>query len=291
MGVAARFYMHRDFFVNDPDAFNTTHQPFGHFRDMPKAVPLSAAQASIALSAVSGGMYEIGDDMLLLGASKDRLALVENEDLLNMAKLGKASTPIDLMTYDSTDEQPSIFFLRESPHQSILTVFNWSKSPRSRSLKLADLGLPENHSFSASDVFNRTENVSLSGGVMRIEAQGPESVRVVKIFDNDVPASAPKVSFQVPDEGKAGETVSVAAAVDPAGAPAIGYLWDFGDGTTSESPKASHTYTTAGEYTVHLKVQVIDGIASTESAKVKVSGELRPYPNLLDNRRYREPND
>jgi alpha-galactosidase len=291
VGVAARFYMHRDFFVNDPDAFNTTDQPFGHFRDMPKAVPLSAAQASIALSAVSGGMYEIGDDMLLLGASKDRLALVENEDLLNMAKLGKASTPIDLMTYDSTDEQPSIFFLRESPHQSILTVFNWSKSPRSRSLKLADLGLPENHSFSASDVFNRTENVSLSGGVMRIEAQGPESVRVVKIFDNDVPASAPKISFQVPAEGKAGETVSVAAAVDPAGAPAIGYLWDFGDGTTSESPKASHTYTTAGEYTVHLKVQGIDGIASTESAKVKVSGELRPYPNLLDNRRYREPND
>ena len=291
VGVAARFYMHRNFFVNDPDAFNTTDQPFSHFRDMPKSVPLAAAQASIALSAVSGGMYEIGDDMLLLGASKDRLALVENEDLLNMAKLGKASAPVDLMTYDSADEQPSLFFLRESPHQSILAVFNWSKSPRSHSLKLAELGLPASHSFSAVDVFDRKDSVPLPGGVLKIEGQVPESVRVIKIVDNDVPASAAKISMQVPSEGKAGEAVSFAPTVDPAGTPAVGYLWDFGDSTTSDAPIVAHTYTTAGEYAVHLRVQSVDGIASTQNAWVKVSGELRPFPNLLDNRRYKEPND
>ena len=291
VGVAARFYMHRNFFVNDPDAFNTTDQPFSHFRDLPKTLALAAAQASIALSAVSGGMYEIGDDMLLLGASKDRLALVENEDLLNMAKLGKASTPIDLMTYDSADEQPSLFFLRESPHQSILAVFNWSKSPHSHALKLAELGLTANHSFSAFDVFDRKESTPVSGGVLKIENQAPESVRMIKILDNDVPASAPKISMQVPGEGKAGEAVSFAATVDPAGAPAVGYLWDFGDGTSSDTPAAAHTYTTAGEYAVQLKVQGVDGIASMQNARVKVSGELRPYPNLLDNRRYQEPND
>jgi hypothetical protein len=36
-------------------------------------------------------MYEIGDDMVVLGSQKDRLALVENVDLLNVAKIGRAS--------------------------------------------------------------------------------------------------------------------------------------------------------------------------------------------------------
>ena len=132
--------MHRNFFLDDPDAFNTVAETFSEHTRASASYPLSEAQASIALSAVSGGMYEIGDDMMVMGAQKDRLALVENEDLLNMAKLGRASTPVDLMTYEPEDEQPSIFFLRESPHQAILTVFNWTKSPRSHTLKLADLG-------------------------------------------------------------------------------------------------------------------------------------------------------
>ena len=83
--------MHRNFFVNDPDAFNTTEQSFSDRPKQPSTLALPAAEASIALSAVSGGMYEIGDDMLVLGVQRDRLALVENTDLLNMAKIGRAS--------------------------------------------------------------------------------------------------------------------------------------------------------------------------------------------------------
>jgi hypothetical protein len=33
---------------------------------------LATAQTSIALSAVAGGMYEIGDDLLVLNSEKDR---------------------------------------------------------------------------------------------------------------------------------------------------------------------------------------------------------------------------
>ena len=91
-GDRCPFYMHRNFFLNDPDAFNTTAQAFPDIPELPSSLSLSAAQASIALSAVSGGMYEIGDDMIVLGSQKDRLALVENTDLLNMAKIGRAST-------------------------------------------------------------------------------------------------------------------------------------------------------------------------------------------------------
>ena len=41
---------------------------------------LEEAEASIALSAISGGMFEIGDDLPTLGASPDRIALVKNSD-------------------------------------------------------------------------------------------------------------------------------------------------------------------------------------------------------------------
>ena len=290
-GIAARFYMHRNFFLNDPDAFNTTDQPFDEFTERPQFLALPAAQASIALSAVSGGMYEIGDDMLVLGSQKDRLALVENGDLLNMAKLGRASTPVDLMTYEPGDEQPSIFFLRESPHQSILTIFNWTKTPRSHALKLADLGLPADHAFIAVDVLDQNAPVALEGGKVQIKEQPPESVKVIKIVDSNVAPGAPGVNVTVPSAANAGETISFSARTEAAGVPAIEYRWEFGDGTSAKGPRVSHAYTRPGDFTMRLTVDGSDGVPTVQNFSIKVTGKLRPFANLLDNRRFREPTD
>ena len=284
-GIAARFYMHRNFFVNDPDAFNTTAESFRNYSEVPPVLPLSAAQASIALSAVSGGMYEIGDDMLTLGSQKDRLALVENTDLLNMARLGRASTPVDLMTYEPKDEQPSIFFLQESPGQAILTVFNWTQASRSHALKLADLGLNAEHTFAASDVVNPDAPVTLAGGAVQIENQPAESVRVIKLIDSSVVASAPSIEAQVPAGAATGETVHFSALAKD-DVPAVGYHWDFGDGTSAKGARVAHTYTRAAEVTIHLSVEGVDGEAANQSFSLKVSGSLRAYPNLTDNRRF-----
>jgi alpha-galactosidase len=290
-GIAARFYMHGNFFVNDPDAFNTTGQFFSDFPERPSSLSLSAAQASIALSAVSGGMYEIGDDMLVLASQKDRLALIENTDLLNMAKIGKASTPLDLMTYEFEDEQPSIFFLREGPRQSILTVFNWTKTSRSHTLKLADLGLPVEHVFKASDVLNQNAPIPLAGGSVQFENQAPESVRVIKLIDGSVSASAPIVKAEVPAVANTGQNIHLSAQIDAAGPPAVEYHWDFGDGTSANGPKVSHTYTRAASFSVRLTVTGVDGASSVKSFSVEVSGSLRARPNLTDNRRYSDATD
>ena len=290
-GIAARFYMHRNFFVNDPDAFNTTGE---FFSDFPKPLPsltLSAAEASIALSAVSGGMYEIGDDMLVLGSQDDRLALVKNSDLLNMAKIGRASTPLDLMTYAPEDEQPSIFFLRESLHQSILTVFNWTKTARSHTLKLADLGLPSQHRFTPVDVLRQNTPIPLAGDTVQIENQPPESVKVIKFVDGDVSPSAPTVKAQVPSAANVGETIQLSAQTDAAGGPAVEYRWDFGDGTSASGPRVSHAYTRASPFAVRLTVDGIDGIPAVQNFSLNVTGNLRAIPNLTDNRRFQEPTD
>src|SRR5438046_10263184 len=75
-GIAARYYMNRNFFVSDPDAFCVstqivTDQPWHGGK---VSLTLDEAKASIALSAVSAGMYEIADDLPTLGANPVRLA-------------------------------------------------------------------------------------------------------------------------------------------------------------------------------------------------------------------------
>jgi alpha-galactosidase len=300
-GIAARFYMQRNFFVNDPDAFNVTATHLMERANERSSISLGAAQASIALSAVSGGMYEIGDDMLVLGSEKekDRLALVENRELLNIAKVGQASTPLDLMTYEPEDEQPSIFLLRQDQRQAILTVFNWTNTVRSHTLRLTDLGLgglglPAGHTFAATDVLNQNETVALVNGAVRLENQPPQSVRVIKLIDNSVAEAAPTVTAQVPAAANAGETITLSALSAPADAgavPAVAYHWDFGDGTSADSPKASHAYTVAGEFTIRLTVDGVDGVSAHQSFTVKVTGKLKAHSNLSDNRRFVEPTD
>ena len=290
-GIAARFYMHRNYFIDDPDAFNTVAETFADRTRASGEYPLNLAQASVALSAVSGGMYEIGDDMVVMGAQKDRLALIENEDLLNIAKVGRASTPVDLLTYEPEDELPNIFFLRESTRQSILTVFNWTKTQRSHSFKLADLGLTAGDSFTVTDVFDPSVRVSYAGSTLHIENQQAESVRVLKIIDDHVTATAPKVTAKVPAEAETGVMFDLSAEADADGVPALSYSWDFSDGIAQTGRKVTHTYTVPGTYEIHLTAPGVDGVAYTKTFTVKVGGTLHGYPNLLDNRRFRDPAD
>ncbi len=78
---------------------------------------------------------------------------MKNRDLLDIARLGRASTPLDLMSYAAEDLQPSVFLLHEDPRQSILTIFNWTESSRNHTLTRAELGLAEKGSYAFTDVF------------------------------------------------------------------------------------------------------------------------------------------
>jgi alpha-galactosidase len=290
-GIAARFYMNGNFFINDPDAFNITDTYMVEHSRERSAHSLPAAQASIALSAIAGGNYEIGDDLLVLGSEKDRLALVENRDLLNMAKAGRASTPVDLMTYEPEDGQPSIFFLRQSPRQSILTVFNWTDQPRSHLLNLKDLGLPVSSTLVATAVMDSSSTFALEGGAIRLENQSPQSVVVIKLVDTAIAKAAPSVTARVPSQSKVGETIAFTAQADPDGVPALGYRWDFGDGTVSEGSNVSHCYTRAADFVVRLTVDGPDDAPHEQSFSIGVTGELKPTSQLRANRRFEQPAD
>ena len=274
-GIAARFFMNGNYYLADPDAFTVSRQinPEEAWHGGQKALTLDEAKVSIALAAIAGGMYEIGDDLPTLGKDSDRMALVKNQDLMNMARLKRASLPLDLMSYAARDEMPSIFLLRESKRQAVLTVFNWTEKPTEHKFDLAkDLGLEVRAHDQISDVFEG----KLLGENMDSLAVSlpPHSARVFKIVDTSISPEAPAVTVRVPDTVETGKMAEFSAESDPKGTPALRYFWDFGDGTRGEGSKIEHTFTYAGSFDVKLKVEGLDGPSFDKAVPVTVTGTI-----------------
>jgi hypothetical protein len=285
-GIFARYYMNRNFFVNDPDAFTVSKQILDEHPN-PAALTLNEAQVSIVLAALSGGMFEIGDDLPTLGADPDRVALVENSDLLQIAKLGRAAVPLDLLSYSAEDKQPSIVLLNEDRRQSMLAVFNWTDQPQSHSVTLSGLKFTAGHPYELYDVLNGNQRITLEGETLKLDNQSGRSVKLIKIIDGSISAAAPSITVNSPKQATMGETINFSANAASDGVPAADYLWDFGDGVVVQGSKVAHAYTREGKYEVHLRVDGVDGIPADKNASVTVSGETQTSPP----RRYVHPND
>jgi alpha-galactosidase len=273
--IATRYYMNRNFFVSDPDAVNLSDEtPAG--QSIVKRLSLDEAKVSVALAAVSGGMFEIGDDLPSLSKSPKRLALLENQDLLDMVRLGKASVPLDLMNFTSEDGQPSLFLLRENARQSILTIFNWTDKTRNHSIDLEAAGLFGTGKFKITDVLNKDSHVPLNTGLLKLSLRS-HSVRVLKIENEDVSAVAPAVAVDRPATGTAGDTLGFAAH-NRNGDPVLSYRWDFGDGVILEGASATHAFTQSGDYDVRLTATGVDGWRSDHNFQVRIL-ERKPTPD------------
>jgi alpha-galactosidase len=141
----------------------------------------------------------------------------------------------------------------------------------------------------ATAVMDSNAAFALEGGAVRFQNQPPQSVVVIKLVDTAVAKAAPTVTARVPSQSKAGETIPFSAEADPDGVPAVGYHWDFGDGTVSEGAKVSHCYTRAAEFSVRLTVGGPDDAPYEQSFSIGVTGELKPTPELRVNRRLEQP--
>ncbi|MGC9293303.1 MAG: PKD domain-containing protein [Acidobacteriaceae bacterium] len=286
-GIAARYYMDRNFFVSDPDAFTVSTQTVDDqsWHGGKRPLTLDEARVSVALAAVAGGMYEIGDDLPTLGQAPERLALVQNEDLINMARLGHASTPVDLMTYLPEDGQPSIFLLKEGPRQSILTIFNWTNNLRTHAVILSNLGLNGKGPYTVYDVLNKRQIPLHESGSFDV-TQPAHSVRVLKIIDTAVVVQAPVVRAQHPSSAKAGETVTFSARQVSEETPVISYQWDFGDGVSLQGLQVNHAYTHVGNYQVKLAAKGLDGTTGEDVFSFQVTGPMSTKFSPARNRRY-----
>ena len=274
-GIAARYYMNRNYYLADPDAFSVSTQNVDDqsWHGGAKPLTLDEAKVSIVLSAVSGGLYEIGDDLPTLGEAADRVALVENKELLNMARLGHASFPLDLMTYDAKDLQPSLFLLKESPRQSIVTVFNWTETARHHSLTRSMLHLDPRANYTVSEVFDSSDKSSPLAAALEVQ-QPSHSVRVFKIINAGLPAKAPAVIAKVASSGKAGESVRFHASPANDADPVLHYTWDFGDGVTMEGADATHAYTHAGIFKARLEATGFAPKPDIQTFSIAITGTI-----------------
>jgi hypothetical protein len=236
-------------------------------------------------------MFEIGDDLTLLGREPERLALLENRDLLQMVDLSRAAVPVDLMNYSKEDEQASIFVLHEDRRQTMLAVFNWTDAPRSHSLRLDALQLPAGDDFAGTDVLHWDRPVTVKNGVLELVAQPPHSVRLIKLVDTAVPPAPPSITIKVPPSAEAGKPVRMLVSCDKDGVPALAYRWHFGDGTSAVGAEVTHTYTLAGTYSIQLSAEGIDGIPAGGAASLRVTGVTDVHLYTKENRRYIDPED
>ena len=86
----------------------------------------------------------------------------------------------------------------------------------------------------------------------------------------------PVVSFNnLPDSGCVSFTKYFTSATTSVDA-VTGYLWDFGDGATSTNATPTHTYTTAGVYTVTLIINTAGGCSDTVTMANGIVTQARP---------------
>jgi hypothetical protein len=290
-GIAARYYMNRNFFVSDPDAFcvstqTVTDEPW-HGGRVP--ITLDEAKASIALSAIAGGMHEIGDDLPALGVEPERLALVQNQDLIEMIKLGRASKPLDLMSYSPEDNQPSIFWVAENDRQGILTIFNWTDKPRSRSIEFASLGLPALQQHRISDVFDGQALATPNPDSFDVKLPS-HSVLVLRIVNMGVSAQPPVIKVEHVQKARTGEAATFHAQPASSNDVVISYRWSFGDGVSMEGQEVSHAYTKPGTYTVTVTAIGLGGLSKEDNFSFPISGPIATTFLPTEKRRYR-PNE
>ena len=274
-GIAARYYMNRNFFISDPDAFTVSTQTVDDqsWHNGPKPLTINEAKVSIALAAVSGGMFELGDDLPTLGTTPERLALVKNTVLLDMARLGHASTPLDLLTYSASDAQPSIFLLKEDKRQTILTVFNWTAGELKRTLRFGDLGLKDPQKYEISDAFGDKNCCTASGDAINI-VQPPHSVRVLQLIEEGIQAVGLSFEINSAKAGKTGEAITFNASAVTGDTPVLNCHWEFGDGSTGDGLNVHHTYTQSGDYSVSATAIGLDAIKSSKTTSLKITGNI-----------------
>ncbi|MGH9526332.1 MAG: PKD domain-containing protein, partial [Terriglobales bacterium] len=291
--IASRFYMNRNFFVADPDAFSVSRQiePQQQWHESQSGLTRNEAQVQIVLAAMAGGMFEIGDDLPTLAAEPRRLALVENQQIIDLNRLGRSALPLDLMTFPLQDAAPSVFYLREDRRQAMLAVFNWTGHSTSHRIGLAQLGFPQGDRLRAYDVLDGDVPVAFAGGALRIRAQAPRSVRLIELDDAALPPRPPNVTAEAPAAAGAGQAITLQAHLAAGSPPAMSYRWDFGDGTSAAGPNARHTYTHAGTFSVTLTARGLAGVQGARTAvrhlTIRVTGFPRTRFTLRQNRRYR----
>jgi PKD repeat protein len=140
-------------------------------------------------------------------------------------------------------------------------------------------GKAPTHTFSAAATFNVRLTVTNDRGLSASASQ-QITVGTPPVTAGALPTAVFTVSPAAPGVG---ETVFLNASTSTPGAghTIASYTWTFGDGSTGTGVTTTHVYTTAGSYSVQLKVTGDDGQATTSAAtSILVGNPPSPTANF-----------
>lgn len=167
-------------------------------------------------------------------------------------------------TLDQLDARSDLFGMRISPTGSIIDPkgFAFSTSPLAESYPniTAATGISF---FSSSLMRNESPLAAYRVGYSRFGVGGNAWPVVVAGASPTVGTIPFNVNF------------TAAGSSDPNGT-IVSYLWEFGDGSTSNQANPAHTYNVAGNYVAHLTVTDNQGATSTNTVAIQASAPNQP---------------
>jgi len=156
----------------------------------------------------------------------------------------------------------------------MLTVFNWTETPRTRAIDFKSLGLKRPAEYEIVEEFGDQGCCSSASDTIEL-AEKPHSVRMLKLIDKSVPALPPPFEIGAAAGARAGETLAFTAAASASSqAPVLTCHWDFGDGSSLDGMQVSHAFTHPGRYEVRATVTGLDAITNRKSVTISISGEV-----------------
>ncbi len=130
-------------------------------------------------------------------------------------------------------------------------------------------------SQNASHIYTKTGSFDVS--LIVTSASGCSDTLIRKAY---IQIQPPKITLtNLPDSGCAPFTKTFGSKISSVDS-VTGYVWDFGDGTTSTLLAPTHTFSTAGSYTIKLTITTLGGCSSTATVVNGVIASTIPTSNF-----------
>ncbi|ACT93092.1 CBM35 domain-containing protein [Dyadobacter fermentans] len=141
-------------------------------------------------SAIVTGTIITGDDYASEGAWKvTSQTLLQNADLLHLAKDGKAFRPVE----GNTGWDPNALFVKTIGAQHYLAVFNYGSEPQTFNVNLARAGLNASASYNTKELFSGEDPsarkaATTAQGTLTLNIPG-QDVALVRLTDTSLPVT------------------------------------------------------------------------------------------------------
>jgi PKD repeat protein len=186
---------------------------------------------------------------------------------------GLTSSTSHVLAVAPANQPPTASFTASSVGLTTTVDASGSSDPEGRALGYAwdfgdgatATGATSSHTYATAGTYTVTLVVTDPGALTS------SASRTITLAPANQP---PTAAFTAGGSGLTA-TVDASGSSDPEGG-ALGYAWDFGDGATATGATSSHTYATAGTYSVALTVTDPGGLTATTSRSVTVAPPNQP---------------